>query len=73
MFGNPEGAVRRGRAGKEKKRTDRVQGDIRVFGIVRGWKATALEAEVRVETVTEGRRGYIAAWRKEEIDAVRQY
>ena len=28
------------------------------------WKATALEAEVWVETVTEGGRRFMAAWRK---------
>ena len=33
MFGNLEGAVRRGRGGKEKEWTDCVQSDIRVFGI----------------------------------------
>ena len=34
-------------------------------------KATALEAEVWVVTVTEGRRRFMAAWRKEEVDAAR--
>ena len=33
MFGNLEGAVRRGRGGKEKEWTDCVQSDIRAFGI----------------------------------------
>ena len=33
MFGNLEGAVRRGRSGKEKKWTNWVQSDIRAFGI----------------------------------------
>ena len=32
---------------------------------------TALKAEVWVETVTEGGRRLMAAWRKEEIDAAR--
>ena len=35
------------------------------------WKATALKAEVWAETVTEGGRRFIAAWRKEEVDAAR--
>ena len=71
-FGNLEGAVRRGRGGKEKEWTDCVQSDIRAFGIAEGWKATALNAEVWVETVTEGGRRFImAAWRKEEVDAAR--
>ena len=70
VFGNLEGAVRRGRGGKEKEWTDCVQSDIRAFGIAGDWKATAIKAEVWVETVTEGRR-FMAAWRKEEIDAAR--
>ena len=35
------------------------------------WKAAALEAEVWVETVAEGVRRFMAAWRKEEVDAAR--
>ena len=71
IFGNREGAVRRGRDGKEKEWTDCVQSDIRAFGIAGDWKATALKAEVRVETVTEGGRRFVAAWRKEKVDAAR--
>ena len=44
MFGNLEGAVRRGRGGKEKEWTDCVQSDIRAFGITGDWKAMALKA-----------------------------
>ena len=66
VFGNLEGAVRRGRDGKEKEWTNCVQSDIRAFDI-----ATALQAEVWVETVTEGGRRFMAAWRKEEVDAAR--
>ena len=54
MFGNLEGAVRRGQGGKEKEWTDCVQSDIRTFGITGDWKAMALKAEVWVEAVTEG-------------------
>ena len=68
-FGNLEGAVRRARDGKEKEWTDCVQSDIRAFGIAGNWKATALEAEVWVETVTEDGRRFMAAWRKEEVDS----
>ena len=60
MLGPLEGAVRRGRGGW----TDCVQSDIRAFGIVRGWEATALEAEVWVEIFTEGGRKLMAVWRK---------
>ena len=71
VLGNLEGAVRRGRDGKEKEWTDCVQSDIRPFGITGDWKAAALKAEVWVETVTEGGRGFMAAWRKEEVDVAR--
>ena len=49
MFGNLEGAVRRGRGGKEKEWTDCVQSDMRSFGRAGGLKATALKAKVWVE------------------------
>ena len=72
MFGNLEGAVRRGRDGKEKVWTDCVQSGIRAFGITGGnWKAMTLKAEVWVEAVTEGGRRFMAAWREEEEDAAR--
>ena len=71
MFGNLEGAVRRGRGEKEKEWTDCVQSDIRAFGITGDWKTMALKAEVWVEAVTEGWRRFMAAWREEEEDAAR--
>ena len=71
VFGNLEGAVRKGGGGKEKEWTDCVKIDIRAFGIAGDLKATALKAEVWVETVTEGRRMFMAVWRKEEVDAAR--
>ena len=61
VFGNLEGAVRRGRGDKEKRWTYRVQSHIRASGIAGDWKATALEAEVWVETVTDGGRRFMAA------------
>ena len=72
MFGNLEGAVRRGRGGKEKEWTDCcVQSDIRAFGITGNWKTMALKAEIWAEAVTEGGRRFMAAWREEEKDATR--
>ena len=71
VFGNLESAVRKGQCGKEKEWTDCVQSDIRVFAIAGDWKETALKAEVWVETVTEGGRRFMAAWKKEEVDAAR--
>ena len=44
---------------------------IRAFGIAGDWKATALKAEVWVETATEGGRRFMAVWRKDEVDAAR--
>ena len=43
VFGNLEGAVQRGRGGKEKEWTDCVQSDVRAFGLAEDWKATALD------------------------------
>ena len=63
--------MRRGRGGKKKEWTDCVQSNIRAFGIAGDWKATALKAEVWVETVKEGRRRFMPAWRKEEVNAAR--
>ena len=71
VFGNLEGAVRRGRGGKEKEWTDCVQSDIRAFGITRDWKARALKADVWVDTATEVWRRFMVAWRKEEVGAAR--
>ena len=71
MFGNLEGAVGRGRGGKEKEWTDCVQSDIRAFGITGDWKTMALKAEVWVEAVAEGGRRFMVAWREEEEDAAR--
>ena len=57
-----EGAVRRGRGGKEKEWADCVvQSEIRAFGITGDCKATRLEAEVWIETVMEGGRRFMAA------------
>ena len=71
VFGNLEGAVRRGREGREKEGIDCVQSDVPAFGIVVGWKAAALEAGVWVETVPEGRRRFMVVWRKEGVRAAR--
>ena len=64
VFGNLEGAVRRGRGGKKKQWTDCVQSDARVVGIAGDWKLMKFKAEVWVETVAECGRRFMAAWRK---------
>ena len=72
VFGNLKGSGRRGRGGKEKEWTSCSQSDIRVFRIYSGdRKTTTLEAEVWVETVMEGMRRFMGAWRKCEVDAAR--
>ena len=71
MFGNLEGAERRGRGEKEKEGTHCVLSDIRAFGITGDWKAMALKAQVWVLAVTEGGRRFMAAWREEDEDAAR--
>ena len=71
VFENLEGAARRGRGVKEKEWTDWVQSVILAFGITGEWKSMALKAEVWVETVEEGGRRFMAAWRTEEVDAAR--
>ena len=71
VFENLEGAVRRGRGGEEREWTDCTQSDIRAFRIAVDWKVTALNAEVWVETVTEGGRRFMAALGKEEVDVAR--
>ena len=71
MFGNLEGAVRRGRGGKEKEWSDCLQSDIRAFSIPGDWKAMVLKAELWVEAVTEGERRFMSAWKEEEEDAAR--
>ena len=73
VFGNLEGAVRRGRGGKEKEWTDCVQSNIRTFGTTGDWNTMAFKAEVWVEAVTEGRRRFMAAWREEEEDPARHH
>ena len=73
MFGNLEGAVRRGRGGKEKEWTDCVQSDIRAFGTTGDWETMAVKAQVWVEAVTKGGQRFMAAWRQEEEDAARHH
>ena len=66
-----EGAVRRGRGGKEKEWTYCVQSDMWAYGIAGDWKVTALEPEVCVKTVPEGGRRFMAARRKEGVQKTR--
>ena len=70
VFGNREGAVRRGRGGKA------MSGPIAYRAKSGRWhrgdrKAMALETAVWVETVAEGERRFMATLRKEEVNAAR--
>ena len=67
VFGNLEDAMRRGRGAKEQEWSDCVQSDIWEFGLSADSKAAALEAEMWVETIMEGGRRFMAAWKKEEL------
>ena len=51
-------------AGRRKSGPTAYRTDTRVFGIAGDWKTTALEAEVWVGTVTDGRRRFMATCRK---------
>ena len=62
VFG--KGAVRGGRGEKEKECTDCAQSNVRAFDTTWDSKTTPLGAGVRVETVTERGRRFVAAWRK---------
>ena len=42
-----------------------------MFGITADWEAPALGEKVWIETVIEGGRRFMAAWRKEGEDAAR--
>ena len=66
VFGNLKGTVRRGRGRKEKEWSDCVQVDVQAVGT--DWKATALEAEVWIKTVTEGGRRLMVTWMNGKVD-----
>ena len=61
VFGNLEGAVRRGQYGKEKGWIDCVQNDVRAFDMAGDWKVTTLVAGLWVEMVTEDRQRFMTA------------
>ena len=71
MFGALERGVKRGRGGKEMEWTDCVLNDVRAFGIPGNWMTTALDEGVWNDTVFEGGRRFMVAWRKEEENAAR--
>ena len=61
-----------GEDGLERKRVDRLRTERHPGVLYNGdWKATELKAEVQIEAVTKGRRRFMAAWRKEKVDAAR--
>ena len=60
IFGNLDGAVRRGWSWKETEWVDCLCSDVRASIIAGDWKETSLEAGVYVETVTKGRWRFVA-------------
>ena len=63
--------MRRGRGKKRKGRIDYIQSNVRAFGIAKYSNAMALEAGSGLRQSRRGERRFMAAWRKEEEDAVR--
>ena len=56
----------------EGERVDRLRTERHPsVGITGDWKATALNAEVRFDTVTGGGRRFMVAWGKYEVDEAR--
>ena len=66
ISGKPDGARKRGRGGKEKEGIDCVEKDVRAFGISGDWEALSLQEIVWYNTVVEGGRRFMDAWRIEE-------
>ena len=60
------GSLIRGR--KDKEWSDCVQVDVQAVGTTQDWKATALEAEVWIKTVTEGGRRLMVTWMNGKVD-----
>ena len=64
-----ENAGERGPGGKEKKWTDCVAKNRRMFGTTKDWSTAALDPGAWYNTVCEGVRRFIAAWVREEKKA----
>ena len=66
MFGMLERGIKMGRGGQGKEWTACVNSDARAFNIPGNWREAARDAQSWAEVVTEGRRRFMAQWRKEE-------
>ena len=69
IMGKLDGARKRGRGGKEKEWVDCVEKDVRAFGISGDWEALSLQEDVWYNTVVEGGRRFVVAWRRIEEQA----
>ena len=70
MPGKLENAGKRGPGGKEKKWTDCVAEDLRLFGTTGDWSTPALDPwSWYYSTVREGGCRFMAAWVKKEEKA----
>ena len=63
---------KRGPGGKEKKWTDCVADDLRLFGVTRDWRTAALDPGAWYNKVHEGGCSFMAAWVREEENAFNQ-
>ena len=62
ISGELENAGKRGPGGKEKKWTDCVADDLRLFGVTGDWRTAAHDPGAWYNTVQEGGCRFIAAW-----------
>ena len=68
-LGKLDGARKRGRGGKEKEWVDCVEKDVRALGILGDWEALSLQEDEWYNTVVEGGRRFMDAWRRIEEQA----
>ena len=64
VFGILEGAKWRRWGGQDKESDDRVHSNVNAFDTADDWTATALEAGLWDETITEREQRFMAEWRK---------
>ena len=69
ILGTLDGSRKRGRGGKEKEWVDRVARDVRAFGISGDWESLSLQEDDWYNTVVEGGRKFMDAWRRIEEQA----
>ena len=69
ILGTLDGARKRRRGGKGKEWVDCVARDVRAFGISGDWESLSLQEDDWYNTVVEGGRKFMDAWRRIEEQA----